>query len=714
MKQKKHIQRWIAMALLVFLLAGLTANLVVSGRAAPENPLPEIAVDAIAQETLSGTYGGLTQEEQAELELQQQEEENQEQTPPEEPERETEEEPNPDSTPDSPTPGPSPEPSPDPAPEPVPSPNPGPDPDPTPDPGPTEPFIDTDLQSGTVYAAELENHILAFYAKAVNCGEDAFVRVRIRNDETNGVYQTVGADGDTEFSRKLAFGENYFALYLIEGGKTLQTRNIRIRYEAEQADGDHPDQGDHPLTVITNLDDARTTEGKYREEKNSSFIFQVTVTDYQGKAVQHDHMTVTLKDLELGTSQVIADYTGKDTYEYQLDFTPPNKGEYKDYTVILQAHDDAGNSAYRSYSIRYYAISEGDRIGTATIIIDATTVGLGVVDAIYQVEVKAGDKIADVVLNGLHSYDYSTVPETYAGGAFYLSSISRAGTFGGSIDETLLTLLNNDNVVLNGQMSYDSLGDTHYTNGSGWLCYYNGASIGRGMGSYDVADGSTIELRYTLAWGKDVGGTGGGAGGLFPYYCYSWVGGSVLERGHDYVTEVIEPTQTEDGRRIETCRRCGKEIIEILPATGGGTEAPELTPVPTVAGLVEAEAISALQNAGLGYAVTQTYDAAVPAGTVISQSVAAGTPVAAGTVVTLTVSLGPEPAPEPVPEPAPEPVPEPTPPETEPAAERQVCKLETLTKEMRWNPYEITAMAQRLYGTDPLAWLPGIARRRFF
>lgn len=65
-------------------------------------------------------------------------------------------------------------------------------------------------------------------------------------------------------------------------------------------------------------------------------------------------------------------------------------------------------------------------------------------------------------------------------------------------------------------------------------------------------------------------------------------------------------------------------------------------PVPDVKGLQKTAATAAIHNSGLIVgAIIQKYDATVPAGTVIDQSPAAGTLVAAGVVVSLTVSLGP-------------------------------------------------------------------------
>lgn len=63
--------------------------------------------------------------------------------------------------------------------------------------------------------------------------------------------------------------------------------------------------------------------------------------------------------------------------------------------------------------------------------------------------------------------------------------------------------------------------------------------------------------------------------------------------------------------------------------------------VPDVVGQPEADAITAITDAGLAAASVQAADDTVPAGSVISQDPVAGTSVAAGSTVTLTISTGP-------------------------------------------------------------------------
>lgn len=75
-------------------------------------------------------------------------------------------------------------------------------------------------------------------------------------------------------------------------------------------------------------------------------------------------------------------------------------------TVLAVDDQNGKNSAWQRYSIRYLSTAQGDVTGQATVILDATTVGLDVMDTI-TVDVKAGDTAADVVEAALDSYGYS-------------------------------------------------------------------------------------------------------------------------------------------------------------------------------------------------------------------------------------------------------------------------------------------------------------------
>jgi eukaryotic-like serine/threonine-protein kinase len=89
---------------------------------------------------------------------------------------------------------------------------------------------------------------------------------------------------------------------------------------------------------------------------------------------------------------------------------------------------------------------------------------------------------------------------------------------------------------------------------------------------------------------------------------------------------------------------------------------PQAVPVPDLRNLPEANAVAAIQAAGLVVGTrSEATDPVVPAGSIISQDPRAGLPVAPGTTVNYVVSKGPEPTPTPSPTPSPTPTPTPPP-----------------------------------------------------
>lgn len=105
------------------------------------------------------------------------------------------------------------------------------------------------------------------------------------------------------------------------------------------------------------------------------------------------------------------------------------------------------------------------------------------------------------------------------------------------------------------------------------MYFINGSLCpGKAMSAWTLNGGETISLRFTLAYGKDVGGSSASEGTLSSY-CAQWIDGQVLELGHDYQeTSRVEPGPYTDGYIEYTCSKCGETKRETLPATGGGSE----------------------------------------------------------------------------------------------------------------------------------------------
>ena len=110
------------------------------------------------------------------------------------------------------------------------------------------------------------------------------------------------------------------------------------------------------------------------------------------------------------------------------------------------------------------------------------------------------------------------------------------------------------------------------------------------------------------------------------------LGQVTFQAGSDAAEGTVISQQPPAGAKT----RSGQKIALVVAAT-----TPKVT-VPNFVGLSGSDASRRVSSAGLVAQTESAYSNAVPRDTVISQSPAAGTQVASGTTVTLTLSLGPQ------------------------------------------------------------------------
>ena len=429
--------------------------------------------------------------------------------------------------------------------------------------------IATDLGNRTYTTSQLTNDVLDFSASIENGTEDMYLSVYYTSPD--GKQKIVSGSGDN-YAQALRLGMNQFTLVLKQGGQILAQATYNVRYQAEKATEDNPVVGQNPPSLSTNLDD--NTESI----NNENFMLQVTATDYHGTPIAANNVAVWV-DGGLVTNQP----TGGSPLEYKLYLEPPLEGDRKTYHITVRASDDEGNSIVKSYDLDYEFIDEGGVIGQATIVIDATAVGLGILEAPFTGDILQGQPASVLLKQCLEEYGYDMVFSGSVEKDFYLRSISRYNFAKyAAPDETLMECIRTDGLAETGQRDKSSLGEYDYTQGSGWMYCVNGYYPGVSLSNYYLNDGDTLYLRFTLAYGKDIGGfasTGGGQG-MLSHYCGTWVGGSYypshsFEDGkcticqapdpnhvHDYVFEILrEPTCSESGLQHGICV-CGEETDE--------------------------------------------------------------------------------------------------------------------------------------------------------
>lgn len=422
-----------------------------------------------------------------------------------------------------------------------------------------EASIATDLKNKVITESQLKNDNFKFYAYILHPQKDMSLKVKIRNDKTslNGKYLT--GDGKN-YRTKLVTGYNYITLYLKKSSETIYQITYAINYMADSADEDNPERGKHPPLITTNLD------GRTKNIKNRNFIFTVSAQSYEEEYLPYDNIRVTFDGKTLKTSP-----TGSHTYEYDLHFKTPDRGDTEKHTVTVLAWDGKGNSRFKKYEVIYEFVDSGDVIGKATINVDATTLGLGVIASGYQYEIKQDEPASAAVIAALEEYGFTPGYSGSAEVGFYLKSISGGHiASGASIPQTLWKKIKADEITLTGQKSSGRISEFDYTEGSGWMYTINGALYpGRGLSSYYLEDGDTVTLRFTLAYGKDIGGSS--SKGLLSSYCGTWINGGFREHHTmDNGSIIKDATCTEEGLWAQKCKikGCDKEETKSIPPLG--------------------------------------------------------------------------------------------------------------------------------------------------
>ena len=439
------------------------------------------------------------------------------------------------------------------------------------------PRIYTTLKTQQLTKAELPDSKLTFVAYPLGKG-DLHIRVRLKNETNSGNGLLLTSQNNQDYEAQLDFNaDNLFVLSLYDGETFLGLVQYRVGYYANLADDTHPTVGDYPPSIVTNLDGASLDM--------SSQTFPLTViaranAELGAGVIYSNQIRVTLDGKTVEKSY------GDSQPTYELYFDPPQLGDEETHIVRVLAWDGNGNSTMKVYTVTYHQISEGDPAGSVDVVLDATTIGLGILDT-GTLDIVEGETAASVLLRFLQERGYEPDYQGSTTMNFYLRRISRGDiAYRANVPEHLWELILRDGITTNDNYDRDSIGEFDYTQGSGWMYSINGTLYeGTGMSGYKVRNGITIYVRFTLTYGKDIGGydsTGGGYGSLSSY-CGLWINGGYQALGHDFVeTDRLEPTETEDGYIHYRCSKCHEEKTDILPATGGGTE--PIEPAPTEPG----------------------------------------------------------------------------------------------------------------------------------
>ena len=397
----------------------------------------------------------------------------------------------------------------------------------------------------------------------------------------SGSGKTKALDAECELTLLLKdgkTGENRFDVRAEDADGTVYSFTVNIPYKP---------RGDQEIKITTNLADGQTitndtevarTVQAWTEDENGNFIAYVPADGTDTK------LTVTFDGAEVSPSSP----GGKMPVEYFLHPANPELGDTNEHELIIEAEDAYGNRGREELTFIGQRQEAGQKIGKATIYVDMSVLGLGVV-ANVSYDVLADEPVSHVIAKAIMGDEtkFRKASSTlgwkgrYAGtldNGFYLQSLTtghtakalKGGTWPGSNETEILKATDKRfgagtglaalwrclyrNGLNKSSGSGNSFGEFDYTSGSGWMYSIGGTYYpGQSMSSLYLKDGDVLILRYTLAYGWDVGG-GTPAYGNTVGYCVSAINGHIDPK-HRW-----ETVTNADGSVSNMCRCCG--IVE--------------------------------------------------------------------------------------------------------------------------------------------------------
>lgn len=334
-----------------------------------------------------------------------------------------------------------------------------------------EPQLQTDLYSHT-----RSDKSLSFFAYMSGEVRDVKMTVYFGNTKLK-------ADG-SEYSCTLSTGLNSLrikATYTYEGERLEIYREFEIRVIEETTEETAPYLMYHnvPETV-----------------KGSAYTLDLAPRDHNGGKLYYNNLFVRFNGIEL-TYKWDGEYTS-----YLLEVQPGYN------SLDIRVTDNEGRYTDYSFTVTGIAAQNGDVIGTATIEMDAAVLGLGTIMPQMQFDIRQGESAAESIDRALREAGFEISSTGSFDTGYYIARLSgSAMAQGAQIPDELRVYLETDNSVhFTDSSDPDSLGERDFTTASGWMISVNGHYTSYGLSDMNLKDGDILRLRFTLAYGKDIGG----------------------------------------------------------------------------------------------------------------------------------------------------------------------------------------------------------------
>ena len=372
-------------------------------------------------------------------------------------------------------------------------------------------------------------------------------------------------------------GENTFEIEAQDDGGNVYHFIVNIPYKH---------RGENNIKIETNLTDGQ----QVINETKTNLTVRAWSEDGNGNVASYIPANGVDTKLIVQLDGVTLNYVSSSGAASEYDLYPanPEVGDTNTHELKIYAEDALGNYGELTLTLEGQRRESGQHIGKATIYVDMTALGLGVV-ASLNYDVLADEPVSHVIAKAIMGKEDTAFGPaqstlgwqgrymgTYDNG-FYLQSLTTGhnanaledGTWPGSTEEAVLSAIDARfgagtglatlwrclyrNGLNKSTGSGNSFGEFDYTSGSGWM-YSIGGSLyypGQSMSSVYLQDGDVLTLRYTLAYGWDVGSSGSPGYGNTVGYCVSAVNGSIR------VSHRMETITNGDGSQSNVCHCCG-------------------------------------------------------------------------------------------------------------------------------------------------------------
>lgn len=333
--------------------------------------------------------------------------------------------------------------------------------------------IYTDLKNSEVNESQY-----SFTARVLNGTENAKISVIF-----NG--KTILSDTQL-YTVNLNTGGNIIRIKASDTAENGEKKVINEVYEVRYVPPSTPETA--PKLSYCNVSDGISVKG-------NTFTLNIKSEDFMGNRIYHDKIKVSLNGTVYPYSWV-SEYT---SYLLYL-----NSGAN---TLNIRIYDNDGRYSDYMYTINCTYAADGEKIGLFTFSIDANVLGIGDIVKNASVEIRQGENAAGAVVRFLEENGYGFSNGGSIEQGFYLSEISKQGIAANvNIPADLRSFIDNDRLVWTNQSSIDSIEENDYCQGSGWMFSINGIFSGTSLSDIILNDGDVLRMRYTLAYGKDIGG----------------------------------------------------------------------------------------------------------------------------------------------------------------------------------------------------------------